>query len=87
MMPGAEDLGAFFDMRGMPRGLVTRNVQSSVAHFHQHAWPLPPFTPALARDFKPYKPAPDALLHICAKWGLDPSEAWPHTRPPLFSLT
>jgi len=73
-MPGAEPLGAFFDARGIPRGLVTRNVQTSVAHFHATAWPLPPFTPALARDFKPYKPAPDALLHICAKWGVHPSE-------------
>ena len=73
-MPGAAELGAFFDARGMPRGLVTRNVQTSVAHFHANAWPLPPFTPALARDFKPYKPAPDALLHICERWGVHPSE-------------
>jgi HAD superfamily hydrolase (TIGR01549 family) len=73
-MLGAEELGAFFDARGMPRGLVTRNVATSVAHFHRHAWGLPPFHPALARDFKPYKPAPDALLHICAQWGVHPSE-------------
>lgn len=73
-MPGAEELGKFFDDRGLPRGLVTRNVQTSVAHFHANAWPLPPFAPALARDFKPYKPAPDALLHICERWGVHPSE-------------
>jgi HAD superfamily hydrolase (TIGR01549 family) len=73
-MPGAEELGKFFDDKKLPRGLVTRNVQTSVAHFHANAWPLPPFTPALAREFKPYKPAPDALLHICERWGLDPSE-------------
>lgn len=73
-MPGAEELGAFLDAKGMPRGLVTRNVQTSVAHFHANAWSLPPFSPALARDFKPYKPAPDALLHICERWGVRPSE-------------
>lgn len=73
-MPGAEELGKFFDDTGLPRGLVTRNVQTSVAHFHAVAWPLPPFAPALARDFKPYKPAPDALLHICERWGVHPSE-------------
>ena len=73
-MPGAEKLGAFLDRRGLPRGLVTRNVQASVAHFHANAWTLPPFSPALAREFKPYKPAPDALLHICAAWGVPPAE-------------
>ena len=35
---------------------------------------LKPFSPALARDFRPYKPAPDALLFICAAWGAAPSE-------------
>ena len=34
---------------------------------------LKPFFPALARDFRPFKPAPDALLHICAAWGVPPS--------------
>jgi phosphoglycolate phosphatase-like HAD superfamily hydrolase len=34
---------------------------------------LKPFSPALARDFRPFKPAPDALLHICAAWGVPPS--------------
>ena len=63
-MPGAATLGAFLDARGLPRGLVTRNVQASVAHFHANAWPLPPFEPALAREFKPYKPAPDALIDL-----------------------
>lgn len=73
-MPGAEKLGAFLDSKGLPRGLVTRNVQASVAHFHANAWTLPPFAPALAREFKPYKPAPDALLHICAQWNLPPNQ-------------
>lgn len=73
-MPGAEKLGAFLDGKGLPRGLVTRNVQASVAHFHANAWTLPPFSPALAREFKPYKPAPDALLHICKRWNVPPSQ-------------
>ena len=74
MMPGADEIAKFLDEMGVPRGLVTRNVQTSVAHFHANAWSLPPFTPALAREFKPYKPAPDALLHICERWGVHPSE-------------
>ena len=45
-MPGAARLGAFLDAKGLPRGLVTRNVQASVAHFHANAWPLPPLRPS-----------------------------------------
>ena len=72
-MPGAATLGAFLDAKGLPAG-SSRATSSSVAHFHANAWPLPPFEPALAREFKPYKPAPDALLHICAAWGVPPAE-------------
>ena len=35
---------------------------------------LPPFHPALARDFKPPKPAPAALLACAEAWGVHPSE-------------
>ena len=35
---------------------------------------MKPFSPALARDFKPYKPAPDALLAVAKAWGVCPSE-------------
>lgn len=32
------------------------------------------FSPALSREFRPYKPNPDPLLHICATWGVHPNE-------------
>lgn len=32
------------------------------------------FTPALSREFRPYKPDPAPLLHICSTWGLPPNE-------------
>jgi FMN phosphatase YigB (HAD superfamily) len=35
---------------------------------------MKPFSPALARDFKPYKPAPDALLAVAKAWGVCPTE-------------
>lgn len=35
---------------------------------------MAPFSPALARDFRPYKPAPDALLAVAKAWGVPPSE-------------
>ena len=58
------------------RGLVTRNVDASVAYFHKnHFNTLSPFWPALSRDFKPYKPNPGALLHICQHWNISPEQA------------
>lgn len=37
--------------------------------------PLPAFVPAISRECQfPYKPSPEALLHICKTWGIQPSE-------------
>lgn len=32
------------------------------------------FSPALSREFRPYKPDPAPLLHICSAWEVKPSE-------------
>lgn len=32
------------------------------------------FSPALSREFKPYKPHPAPLLHICSNWEVQPNE-------------
>lgn len=77
LMPGTAELLAFLDGRRLPRGLVTRNVKTSVDYFHAHCLPRPlaPFSPALSRDCGfPHKPAPDSLLHICAAWNVAPAE-------------
>eukprot|EP00878_Enallax_costatus_P042431 GHUV01049790.1.p2 GENE.GHUV01049790.1~~GHUV01049790.1.p2 ORF type:complete len:167 (+),score=30.95 GHUV01049790.1:1169-1669(+) len=74
-MPGLVDLCTFLDSKGVPRGLITRNVLRSVHFFHQNHMPLPPFVPAISRECQfPYKPSPEALLHICETWGIVPSE-------------
>ena len=80
-MPGAVKLAKFLDEMNIPRGLVTRNVKTSVDHFHNVAWKdgdsdslMKAFHPVCSREFTPYKPAPDSLLHICKEWGVDPSE-------------
>lgn len=74
-MPGLLELCSFLDSKGIPRGLITRNVLRSVHFFHDHHLPLPPFVPAISRECQfPYKPSPDALLHICDSWGIPPSE-------------
>jgi HAD superfamily hydrolase (TIGR01549 family) len=74
VMPGAEEMARFLDSHGVPRGLITRNVKESVAHFHTSVFPHKPFNPALARCFTPPKPSPASLLHICSHWGIEPHE-------------
>lgn len=32
------------------------------------------FSPALSREFRPYKPDPAPLLHICSLWDVQPNE-------------
>lgn len=32
------------------------------------------FSPALSREFRPYKPNPAPLLHICSTWDVQPNE-------------
>ncbi|KAK4776350.1 hypothetical protein SAY86_005038 [Trapa natans] len=32
------------------------------------------FSPALSREFRPYKPDPAPLLHICSSWNIQPNE-------------
>lgn len=46
----------------------------SVDHFHSTHFTGLPFLPALCRDFRPYKPSPEALLHICREWQIPPNE-------------
>mmetsp|Transcript_11841 Transcript_11841/g.13771 ORF Transcript_11841/g.13771 Transcript_11841/m.13771 type:complete len:238 (-) Transcript_11841:1041-1754(-) len=73
LMPHLESLCAFLDSKSVKRGLVTRNVQNSIDHFH-NLFPLPAFSPALGREFEPCKPDPAAILHICEKWDIPPEE-------------
>ncbi|KAL6503535.1 hypothetical protein OROGR_025458 [Orobanche gracilis] len=54
------------------RGLITRNVKDAVDLFHRRFGMI--FSPALSRDFRPYKPDPAPLLHICSIWDVQPNE-------------
>jgi HAD superfamily hydrolase (TIGR01549 family) len=47
---------------------------ASIEFFHRHHFTLPPFTPALSREFAPYKPDPASLLHIAQRWSVQPGE-------------
>ncbi|XP_062166808.1 haloacid dehalogenase-like hydrolase domain-containing protein At2g33255 isoform X2 [Alnus glutinosa] len=71
IMPGAAELCGFLDSKKI-RGLITRNVKASVDLFHQRFGMT--FSPALSREFRPYKPDPAPLLHICSAWEVLPNE-------------
>eukprot|EP00897_Mesotaenium_endlicherianum_P009903 jgi/Mesen1/8941/ME000552S08446 len=66
------EMEAKANLKIMP-GLITRNVKTSVDYFHTQ-FGLPAFSPALSREFRPYKPDPSPLLHICSTWGIPPHE-------------
>lgn len=76
LAPGLQGVLTALDLRGVPRGLVTRNNARAVHafHAHLHTAAAAPFVPALARDFHPPKPDPAALHHCAAAWGVAPSE-------------
>ncbi|KAM7485340.1 hypothetical protein LguiA_001349 [Lonicera macranthoides] len=72
IMPGASELCGFLNSRNIRRGLITRNVKEAVDLFHQRFGMT--FFPALSREFRPYKPDPAPLLHICTTWEVQPNE-------------
>ncbi|XP_073106234.1 haloacid dehalogenase-like hydrolase domain-containing protein At2g33255 isoform X2 [Elaeis guineensis] len=72
IMPGATELCEYLDSKKIRRGLITRNIKAAVDLFHQRFGMK--FIPALSREFRPYKPDPAPLLHICSTWGIPPSE-------------
>ncbi|CAK7327344.1 unnamed protein product [Dovyalis caffra] len=72
IMPGAGELCGFLDSKKIRRGLITRNVKEAVDLYHQRFGIM--FSPALSREFRPYKPDPAPLLHICSTWDVQPSE-------------
>ncbi|XP_061337505.1 haloacid dehalogenase-like hydrolase domain-containing protein At2g33255 isoform X2 [Gastrolobium bilobum] len=66
------ELCGFLDSKKIRRGLITRNVKSAVDLFHERFGIE--FSPALSREFRPYKPSPAPLLHICSAWEVQPNE-------------
>jgi len=76
LTPGAAELGTWLATQKLRFGLVTRNTNATVQHFHERHWsPRPAFQPALARDAGlAHKPAPDCLLHCASTWGVEPAQ-------------
>ncbi|XP_057783572.1 haloacid dehalogenase-like hydrolase domain-containing protein At2g33255 isoform X1 [Salvia miltiorrhiza] len=72
IMPGAAELCEFLESNNIRRGLITRNVKDAVDLFHKRFGMT--FSPALSREFRPYKPDPAPLLYICSNWDMQPNE-------------
>lgn len=72
LQPGAQELVAHLDRHGLHLAILTRNGQHAVDHFaarFAHS-----FDTIVTREFKPCKPHPAPLLHICQQWGVRPQE-------------
>eukprot|EP00249_Psilotum_nudum_P018872 c26994_g3_i4 orf=552-950(+) len=67
------ELCQFLDAKKIRRGIITRNVKESVDLFHTRLG-IRKFSPAISREFRPYKPSPASLLHICNTWGVPPAQ-------------
>lgn len=86
LMEHVGELCHFLDQEGIPRAVLTRNVQRSVEVMHQKLWDthaVREFYPAVSRDTMspfhdkeplPSKPSPDAIFHICNVWGCSPEQ-------------
>ncbi|KAL1561659.1 haloacid dehalogenase-like hydrolase domain-containing protein [Salvia divinorum] len=72
IMPGASELCEFLNSKNIRRGLITRNLKDAVDIFHKRFGMS--FSPAISREFRPYKPDPAPLLHICSIWNMEPDE-------------
>ena len=74
LQPGIFTLLHELETRNIPRAILTRNTQASVAHVLSTHLPKHRFDPIVTRQFVPAKPHPEPLLFIAQKWRLSPSE-------------
>ena len=82
LQPGIQELFKFLlQDTNLKVGLITRNDQTSVDHFlckfkaeHNSLFDdnSSPFSIMLTREFKPVKPDPASVFHICSEWNIKP---------------
>lgn len=85
LQPGLQELLSFLEENQIRKALLTRNNSQSVDIFlktvkeslinstcHPNLLSKPIFEQILTRDFKPHKPSPAPVLHICTQWSLPP---------------
>ena len=72
LMPGARELVAELDRRGIPQAILTRNSRE-MTELALGRLALS-FDQVLTREDAPPKPDPAGLLHICRSWKFDVAE-------------
>jgi HAD superfamily hydrolase (TIGR01509 family) len=70
---GCVELLALLRSRGIPHGILTRNMRAAVEAFCRRFGLF--FDGSYTREDGPHKPAPDGVLHLCARFGVPPSSA------------
>lgn len=72
--PGLNKLMTYLDSHDILKGICTRNFDGPVAHLCRTFLPGITFPQIVTRAFKPPKPHPAGILHICAQWGVGGNE-------------
>ncbi|KAI9860445.1 MAG: hypothetical protein M1813_006104 [Trichoglossum hirsutum] len=67
---GLVDLIEYLEMRGMRKGICTRNFDTPVNHLLEKFLKGKVFGPIITREFRPPKPDPAGILHIAKSWNL-----------------
>jgi HAD superfamily hydrolase (TIGR01509 family) len=70
---GCLELLALLRARGIPHGILTRNMRAAVDAFCARFGLV--FAGSYTREDGPHKPAPDGVLHLCAQFGVPPTSA------------
>src|SRR4029077_19322216 len=70
---GCTELLALLRARGIPHGILTRNMRVAVERFCARFGF--PFAGTYTREDGPHKPASDGVLHLCAQFGVPPAQA------------
>jgi HAD superfamily hydrolase (TIGR01509 family) len=69
---GCVELLALLRARGIPHGILTRNMRVAVEQFCARFGFQ--FAGTYTREDGPHKPAPDGVLHLCAGFGVAPAQ-------------
>ena len=74
LQPGINEMLEAFHESQIKMAIITRNDQRGVEHFLKHLKPRfqdgKIFSHIITREFKPIKPDPAAVFHICKQWNI-----------------
>ncbi|KAJ2760192.1 hypothetical protein IWQ56_005548 [Coemansia nantahalensis] len=82
LSPGLVELLQFLHDNEIRTAIITRNNRRALDHFVNNVVSRQPethralfsFDPLIDRSFAPTKPAPESMLHISERWGIEPAQ-------------